>query len=403
MSGQYTEAIFLAWRDWKFETLLSLCAVLALASMLSPLLILQGLKNGVTAGMRTRLLQDPTTLIITPKSDAGRFSAEFIAQLAALPGAAYAIGRTRETATDLTLSHGNLQSSIALEPATEGEPVLARHNMPVPKDGASPELILSAPAAQILDVSAGAELLAHIGRRTPEGRLESLPVTFKVAGVLPITAAERRLAFAPAQFLEDMENYRDNIAIPARGIAGTYDPRPREYASFRLYAKSLDDVQKLARNLADQQIEVITRSRDIAAIQSLEASINQIILIITIAVGTGFVAFMLSSAEGAARRKKKMLGMLRLLGFRRLPLMFYPLTQSFLTAVCGFLLSLLIYSGVATVIAHAFIQKGGLSCYLPISEGFYAFAAVLLLSWAATSHAAWHTATLEPSMVIREV
>ena len=45
-------AVGLAGRDWRHEFALSLCAVLALASMLAPLLVLVGVRNGVVDGMR---------------------------------------------------------------------------------------------------------------------------------------------------------------------------------------------------------------------------------------------------------------------------------------------------------------------------------------------------------------
>ena len=402
--SQILEALYLSWKDWKHERLLSLCAVLALASMLAPLLVLQGLKNGVTEGMRERLLRDPATLIITPKSDAGNFTREFIRQLGSLPGASYAIGRTRETATDITLENAatGKRVSIALEPAGEGEPVLGRYAVAAPADGGTPELVLSAPAAAALACAAGSELAAALGRRTPDGRLESRSMKFRVSAVLPPVAAERRLAFAPLSLLEDMEDYRDFIAVPKRGFEGEPAKGERAYASFRLYARELGDVEKLASHLENANIEVTTRSRDIAAIRSLESAINQVILIISIAVGAGFAAFMLSSAEGSIRRKRRMLGMLRLLGFRRLPLMCYPLCQSLLTAACGFVLSIAIYAGVALVIARAFANRGGLACSLGFADAGFAVAVVVLIAIVSSAAAAWQAATLEPSMVIRE-
>lgn len=401
--SQLIKSIYLAWRDWRHEGLLSLCAVLAMASMLSPLLILQGLKNGVTAGMRERLLKDPTALVITPKSDAGRFSPQYVAALATLPGAAYAIGRTRETAADITLQHGNHRASISLEPATSGEPVLSRYQLDAPKDGATPQLILSASAARALGAQTGSVITASLARRTPDGRLESMPMTFHVAAALPPEAADRKLAFAPLTLLEDMENYRDNIAVAARNFAGSSAKSERLYASFRLYARSLNDVQPLAAHLEKQKIEVVTHAREIAAIKTLESSVNQIILIISIAVGAGFAAFMLSSSESAARRKERMLGMLHLLGFRRFPLMCFPLAQSFFTAICGFCLSLCTYAGVALAIARAFASRGGLACQISLTDAGLALAAVLALSGLTTLRAAWQTAGLEPSIVIREV
>ncbi len=403
MKNQYGNAFFLAWRDWTHEGLLSFCAVLALASMLAPILILQGLKNGVTEGMRERLLKDPTALVITPKSDAGKFSPSFIEELARLPGASYAIGRTRETATDITLRHAGKQAGISLEPSSPGEPVLKRCNIEAPKDGKTPELVLSASAAKSLGATTGSKISASLARKTPEGKLESLPMTFVVSAILPVQAADRKLAFAPLSLLVDMENYRDNIAVPSRNFAGGQPKTETRFASFRLYAENLADVENLAAALEKQNIEVITHAREIAAIRSLEDAVNQVILIISLAVGTGFAAFMLSSSESSVRRKKRMLGMLHLFGFRKMPLMFFPLAQSLFTSVCGFMLSLCIYACVALAIADAFASRGGLACSLAPANALSAFIATVLLAALAALRAARQTASLEPSTVIREI
>ena len=400
-------ALCLAARDWRFERSLTLCAILALASMLTPLLVLQGLKNGVIEGMRERLLKDPTVLIITPKSDGGSYSEAEVRAFAELPGAAFAIGRTRETATDITLAAGEdgggTSASISLEPSAPGEPVLAHNGITPPADGAKPELVLSAPAARALGVGPGASLLARLGRRTPDGRLESARLVFRVTAVLPEAAADRRMAFAPLSTLQDLEDYRDYLEVPGRGFTGNAREGERQYASFRLYAKDLDAVEGLAAALEGRHIETRTRSREIAAIRLLESSINQVILIISLAVGAGFAAFTVSSVQGAVERKRRMLGMLRLLGFPHAALVLYPMTQSLLTSLCGFGLSCLLYLAVSLGIAHAFAGQGGIACRLGPADMALACAAVVALSLLSTLRAARAAAAVEPSIVIREV
>lgn len=405
MKTQLLQAILLAWRDWKFESLLSLCSVLALASMLSPILVLQGLKNGVIEGMRSRLLEDPAILIITPKSDAGRFSKEDINNLAKLPGARYAIGRTRETATDLTIlnPHANARASIALEPASPGEPVLDKYKLPIPEAGNDPGIVLSQAAAKVLKASLGMKLEAKLNRKTPEGRFESVPLSLQVQGILPVEAADRKMGFVALSLLEDMENYRDFIAVPTRGFSGNESSDHRSYASFRLYASQLADVENLAALLAERKIEVITRAREIAGIRLLEQSINQVIFIVSIAVGAGFVAFTMSSVQSSVSRKKKMLGILRLLGFYRLPLSLYPITQTLLTAISGFILSLGIYFCVSLAIKNAFADQGALSTQLSLADISIIGSVVILLSLFACAGAAAKAGSVEPSMVIREV
>lgn len=405
MLTQIVQAMRLAFKDWKFESLLSLCSVLALTSMLTPILVLQGLKNGVIDGMRSRLLEDPSILIITPKSDAGKFSKEDIASFARLPGARYAIGRTRETAADLSLLNPSTgqRVSIALEPATEGEPVLVRYHLSAPASGQEPGIVLSSSAAQAIHASTGTKLQASVSRRTPQGRLESIPLILSVQGVLPVEAADRKMAFVALRLLEDIENYKDYIAVPERGFDGDPAAGPRQYSSFRLYAESLDKVECLASHFSERKIEVITRAREIAGIRMLESAINQVILIISLAVGTGFVAFTISSVQSSVSRKRKMLGILRLLGFYRFPLMLYPVTQTILTAVTGFALSLGVYYCVAMAIQRAFASQGALSCQLTPGDISLIACSVFVLSLLACASAAFRAGSVEPSMVIREV
>lgn len=402
--SQISESCRLAARDWRFEFSISLCAVLALASMLAPLLILQGLKNGIIDGMRSRLLEDPATLIITPKSDAGRFSAQFIAELGKMPGARFAIGRTRDTTTDISVFNpmNNARESIAFEPAAPGEPVLEHYGATVPKDGQEPEIALSATAARILGADKGSVLEARVGRRTPQGRFETANIKLRVTAILPIEAADRKMAFAPLEFLEDMENYRDYLEVPRRNLTGRRLNAVRDYSSFRLYAANLDAVENLAARLGDLKIEVYTKAREIAGIKMLENAINQVVLIISLAVGAGFAAFTISSAQGAVSRKRRMLGMLRLLGFRRLALIIYPVIQTLLTALCGFLLSLLIYQGASFGIASAFSRQG-VACSLNPGNIIFTLLAVALLSTLSCARASLMAASVEPSAVIREV
>lgn len=402
--NQFRESAFLAWRDWKYEHLISLCAILALASMLSPILVLQGLKNGVIDGMRKRLLEDPAILIITPKSDAGKFSTQFIEELAKLPGARFAIGRTRDTSTDINVFNpsANARATIAFEPAAEGEPVLMHYNLAAPLNNEEPEIILSTSAAKALGAKEGNVVDARIGRRTPQGRLESLTIKMRVSGVLPVEAGDRRIAFAPLKFLEQMENYRDYIAVPERNLEGRDAGERRDYASFRLYAASLDAVETLTDELESRKIAVFTRAREVKSIRLLERSINQVIAIVSIAIGAGFMAFTISSVQGAVTRKKRMLGMLRLLGFKRLPLMLYPQTQTMLTAVSGFFLSLLIYFCVSLGIKGAFAGQG-VATYLYPLDIIISFLAVVVLSAISCAGASRKAADVEPSIVIREI
>ncbi|MDR2695928.1 MAG: ABC transporter permease, partial [Deltaproteobacteria bacterium] len=58
----------MAVRDYLHESLLSACAALGLAAVLTPLLVLYGVKFGIVTTMTERMLNDPKNLEISPVS-----------------------------------------------------------------------------------------------------------------------------------------------------------------------------------------------------------------------------------------------------------------------------------------------------------------------------------------------
>ncbi len=375
--------------------------------MLMPLLILQGVKDGIIASLREKLLSDPEVLIITPVGGGreGSYSASFIRSLQAIDGVRFAIGRTRDSSTDVILQHGDQpELMVQMEPCAEGEPVLERYGLPNPKDGSQPEIVLSLRAAQKLGVRQGDEIRAKLGRRTPQGKLEDTELPLRVAGVFPGTASGT-FGFLPLTVLEDIQDYRDSIAAPRRGFDGLPRTEARRYESFRLYARNLEAVEEISAALRQRDVETRTKSREIATIRALDAAISRIILLIACAVGAGFCAFTLSSVQGAVRRKDKMLGMLRLLGFSRHAIFIYPLTQTLLTACCGSLLAGSGYLAVSYAIDTLFAeQAGGYSiCRLGLANYLLAAGIVILLSLLTAARASVQAATTEPSSVIREM
>ena len=82
------QSLRLAVADYCHERLLSLCAVLTLAAVLTPLLILYGVKFGVVQTLTDRLRNEPRTLEISPVGS-GHFDADYLGRHRApnpLPG-----------------------------------------------------------------------------------------------------------------------------------------------------------------------------------------------------------------------------------------------------------------------------------------------------------------------------
>jgi putative ABC transport system permease protein len=394
--------------------MLSLCAVLALASMLTPLLVLYGVRVGLVETLRATLLHDPAALIIIPAGSGGSgFTNELFEKLRRRPDVRFVTARTRDVAAEMQFAaKDGSYVPLTLEPTGPGDPLLERFGQPLPPVApeaaadAPEDAVLSSSAARKLSAARGDILRGRLGRRRPDGALETAVFTIRVAGVLPPEAIPSDTAFLPLPVLENIQDYRDYIAVPRRSWDG--DPATgikRHYESFRLYARDLDSVETLDDHLRGLRISVITKAKNIADIRMIDSSLTRLLMIIALAVGAGFVAFTLSSSLAAVRRKDKMLGMLRLLGFSRPALLCYPLCQALLTCAGGTFAAWLLACGVAVSIDSLFAAQlaGGAICVIRPEHFLAALAAGLALSLGATLYPAVRAAGIEPALVIRDV
>ncbi|WP_303193300.1 ABC transporter permease, partial [uncultured Desulfovibrio sp.] len=361
----------LACRDYLREALLSACAVLGLAAVLTPLLVLYGVKFGVVQTLTDRLQHDPRNLEVSPVSS-GRFTLQDVEKFAARPDVAFALPRTRAIAATMDLRNGKEGArktvTASLEPSAAGDPLLARYGVPAPVMPAQPlaapvEVTLSAPAAEKLGCSLGDTLTGTLERRY-QGQVQRARVTLRVAGVLPLAAQQKDVAFVPLPLAQATEDYRDGRAVPELGTAQgwTGEPRPegpRLYPGFRLYASSLEAVTGLREFFAGQGLEVYTHAAEIEQVTSLSRALNTVFALICAAAAAGFLASTASSALAGVKRKERMLGLLRLTGFGTGALLLFPLVQALLTALLGTATAMGVYAAAAAVINHLFAASLG--------------------------------------------
>lgn len=401
-------SVKLALADWKHEIGLSVCGVVALAGMLAPLLVLHGVHSGVVARLKENLMHDPAVLVIMPAGGGNGYDDAFLQKVSSHEDVDFCIGRTRDVAAEAQMaSPSGRMATLTLEPTAAGDPMLRRAGIQAPQ-GAGPqgcEAVLSDSAARALEVQAGDTVTASLSRRLTSGRLEHTELSLKVSAVLPRTATGRDTAFVALDVLAAVQDYRDSVAVPALGWTGEFDaPDERRYASFRAYSASLEGVERLDAWFAAQNVRVKTRARDVANIRAVDEALAKVIYIIMAAAGAGFFAFMVSTAHAGVRRKKKMLGLMRLLGYTRMALLLYPLAQSLCTAFLGCFLACGAYALLALCVDTVFVsQTGGAAiCAFPPLDFLYVFGGVACLAAAATLQSALNASRIEPSAVIRE-
>lgn len=398
---------YLSWRDWVHELGLSLCGVLALASMLAPLLILHGVHNGVIEQMRENLMRDPAVLTVIPAGSKGAgFDETFLDSIRKQPGCRFCLGRTRNVASEVQLTtDAERQHTITFEATALGDPMLEHYAKPHATQN-NFEIVLTSEAAKRLQVQIGERVHSALGRRLASGKFQRITIDFVVIDILPPSATSMDAGFVAMNILLAIQDFRDGISSDLLRFQGDLPPVAKRYfESFRAYAKALDDVEILEKWFVAQNIPVKTRSRDIANIKKIDKTLGSVIMLIVATACAGFFAFMVSTAQAAVRRKWKIIGMLRLTGFTLASLLVYPIMQSLTTGGVGALLAFCLYGITAMCIDTLFAAQtgGAVICTIPWTFFVLAFACVEFLAILASLQAALRAASIEPSTVIREL
>jgi len=396
----------LSLRDYSHERLLSVCTILGLAAVLAPLLVLFGVKSGIINTMVDRLVQDPRNLEISPVGS-GHYDQQWFAAVAKRPGTAFIIPQTRSIAANMILYRKNDDNprtlAVDLIPTDTGDPLIEKWGQ-VPRENDA--VVLSASVARKLQVAAGQQVEGRIGRSV-QGRKEQVAIDLKVVAVLPLEAYPRDAAFVRLTLLEATEDYRDGFGSKQFGWPGKTRPdRPREYPSFRLYARSIYDVGSLRDWLTSQNLEIYTRVEEIEVIQSLDRSFSLIFRLIAFVAICGYFASMASNILANVNRKSRHLGITRLIGFSTRSIMWYPVVQSLATAVLGTAFAACLYFISQITINSLFaryLAEGEYVCKLSLVHLMIALILTISLSILAAGYAAFRVAKIEPSKVIRDV
>jgi putative ABC transport system permease protein len=400
---EYLLAARLAAKDFARERSLSLCAVLALAAVLAPLLVLYGLKYGMVNEMTGRLQHDPRARELRSVGH-GVYDGAFFAELARHPDTGFVVPATRFLAATVTLRNPAAPErepvTVEVLPTAPGDPYLDGAALP-----AADAIVLGRAAADKLGAALGTALDARVGRRIDE-RDEAVGVPLAVAGVLPLTVSEREVGMIGLPLLLSIEDYREGVAVPGRGWTGKpAQPGPRRYSSFRLFAKDIDGVERLRDHLASLGIDTLTRIADIRMIQDLDRGLTALFLIVSGLGVTGYVLSLYASLWAMVERKRRDIATLRLVGFSTASVTLFPIVNALLTAGLGFVLAALIYRAVEPVLNGSLAAATHFDAAVAhLAPRHFALAAALTLFGALTAAlaAGLKAGTVDPAEGMRD-
>jgi putative ABC transport system permease protein len=216
----------LALADLRHEWILTACLAVAIAAVVAPLLILEGLREGTIGTLRDRLVQDPVYREIRP-TETKEHDPAWLAALAEDPRVGFLIPTILPASSILSVRGPGQENSELLDliPTTRGDPLILENGGVIPGPG---EAVLTAEAAARLGGVAAGETIQARATRQRGGRTQAGTQPLKVVAVLEARAGTLPRIYAPLQFVLDVEAYKEGRAVPARGWDGDRPvPPPR--------------------------------------------------------------------------------------------------------------------------------------------------------------------------------
>jgi len=394
----------LSFRDYSHEWKMSGCFIIALASVLAPMMILFGLKFGIVNSMVSGLVENPSNREIRPIGS-GAYRTGWFKTMKARDDVAFIIPKTRALAATIQLKSDSAPRILSTELiATEaGDPLL--QNVKVTPTGYF-QVILSHNAAQKLKVKKGDRIDASLSRQF-RGKREREHIDVRVIAVADSSVTSRNIAYISLDLLVASENFKDGKEVLKLGWDGhEHDDNARDYPSFRLFTHSIYQVEDLVNELQQQGIRVKSNTTEIKTIQSIDKNLSIIFWIIACVGAVGFSLSLGASLWANVDRKKKDLSILRLVGFQGGKIVLFPVLQSFYTGILGWLVAVLIYLLTETIINSVLAPELGIEsvlCFLLPEHFFWALALTLCTAVFAAILGGYRASNIEPSDGLRDI
>jgi len=238
--------------------------------------------------------------------------------------------------------------------------------------------------------------------------------------VFPISVVSERspvegMAFVPADLAGILRLYQ------SRDLH--YDESHKEfvlarrgYASFRMYARTIYDVEGLRQFFERQSLLVQSAAEEIRKVIELTTYLDLVFWLIAAVGISGTIASLIASLYASVERKKRELGVLRLIGLSGAALFRFPIYQGILLGMGGFLIAITLFEIFSVLINSLFkphverllgFSLSALSlqqnlCQIPIPYILGACAGTILIAGCAAMIAAFRVNRIEPAEALRD-
>ena len=209
---------------------------------------------------------------------------------------------------------GTLPLRVWLVPTGAGDPVFETES---PALDPLKEVKIAYVVAERAKLAIGKYLFIDVERRGDKGRAETAGVQARVVDIAAPARHGVTVVFAHPKLLAAIEAFRDGYATLELGVSVG---KPREtrtiYPSFRLYARTIEDVAELATVLRKEQgLSISTQEGPIASAIQLDQNVRAVLDAIMFLGAAGLAGSLCAIQWANALRKRRVVAMLNLIGY----------------------------------------------------------------------------------------
>ena len=201
------------------EPLLTLCLILSVIAILTPILLLFSVKVGFIDRIRQDFINDPTFREIRPKS-ADLRQHEFFSEISNWPGVGYVIPTVmmnpREVAVRVKSDEEIYRDELRLLPSTLDDPLFKRIIGEYPNgDG----VVVTSDFSESANLEVGDGFTIVVTRIENDNR-KRVQFDVSVSGIIPADVLPTPTILGTPELERQVENFRAGISVPERGWPG---------------------------------------------------------------------------------------------------------------------------------------------------------------------------------------